>query len=89
MISLEYRSLRLQYSREIDLPENLIIVHITLLVEGERYDETRGLKLPATTPEGRYGNYRVFKAGAQAAIVLRTVRLTAGSSGSKGGNPHW
>ena len=32
LISLEYSSLRLQYSREIDLLENLDIVHITLLV---------------------------------------------------------
>ena len=32
LIFLEYRSLRLQYSREIDYLENLNIVHITLLV---------------------------------------------------------
>ena len=37
LISLEYRSLRLQYSREIDLLENLDIVHITLLVVAASY----------------------------------------------------
>ena len=35
LISLEYSTLRVQFSGEIDLLENLDIVHITLLVVGQ------------------------------------------------------